>query len=91
MSAWAHTEGINTATLHLSDQRIRSIAYQTDEFGRWIVVHQFIDQCLWVLRAHTHCETFRCQGNTVGMQHVVGIVGGVTDGEDDAKESCRVV
>ena len=91
MSAWAHTEGINTATLHLRHQRIRSIAYQTNEFGRWIVVHQFIDQRLWVLRAHAHSETFCSQGNTVGMQHVVGVVGGVTDGEDDAQESCRVV
>ena len=48
--------------------------------------HQFIDQRLWVLCAHAHSETFCSQGNTVGMQHVVGIMCGVTNGENNAKE-----
>ena len=86
MSTWTHAEGIYTAPLHLRYQRIRSIAHQTNQFGRWVVVHQFIDQRLWVLRAYAHRETFGSQSNTVGMKHVVGVVGGVTDGEDNAKE-----
>ena len=78
VSTRTHAERIHAAALHLRHQRIRGITHQLDKFGRWVVVHEFVDQRLWVLRAHAHRETFGSQGNTVGMQHAVGVVGGVT-------------
>ena len=84
MSAWTHTERIHATTLHLRYKRIRGIANQLDEFGRWVVVHQAIDKCLRMFDTHTHSETLIREGDTAIEKHLVGVVGGVADGEDGA-------
>ena len=86
MSTRTHTKRIHTTTLHLRHKRVRGVANQLNQFRRRVVVHQSINQRLWVLRTHTHSETLCRKSHTVVMQHLVSVVGGVANGEDGAQE-----